>query len=312
MRVPRLLLDCDQDRAYVVSNEVIPGRKLLAADQEHFHGLLYPVAAFFGVEILDYTLTPVNFSITVYLPARRGLSDEQYQARHRALYGLWPSLDAPSVEAVAESFRQGGEAAAAIRRWMDARMGQLALFVKQLKQRVSAHGNRLREERGTFWTDRFKSTVAEGPALVWLSLLGAWSSVAQGFAPSAGTDPACAFGRAQGGEDLAREGICKLLEIPQWPQAQAAYQELLEGCGRSLGLMGESPGPCPGGLSPGRVAWLRIRYVLEATALGVVTCLALYIGLPQILRGRRPPGDWFELPPLPPELRMLRGRRTIF
>jgi hypothetical protein len=304
MRGPRLLLDATAERTYVVSNEVIAGRKLLGADLDLCAALLGPLATFFGIEVLDYAFTPRSFSLTLRLPVPRPLSDAEYQARHRALYGLWPSRDAPTVEDVEDAINQGGPAAADFRSWMDDRMGQLSLMLKQFKQRISAHGNRLREERGTFWTDRFKSTIAWGPALAWLSSLGPWSSSIHGAAGQPGPD--CAYARALKGDLEAQAGICRLMGLATWPPAQAAYAELVDQTGRSLGL--GAPGSEPDAPTVGQVAWSLIRFALEATAWGAIPMLVAALTIREPHSFSRFINDWPGPPPLPPEIRMLRGR----
>ncbi len=130
--------------------------------KEVFRKQLWKTAAFCGVEVLAYCFMSNHFHILVRVVTGRSgqLSNEELLERLRKFY-----TNAKDVLVLAEW--QSGLCSAdvqrqrATRQRLLARMDDLSVFMKLLKQRFSIWYNRSHGRVGTHWCERFQSVLVE-------------------------------------------------------------------------------------------------------------------------------------------------------
>ena len=91
-----------------------------------------------------------------------GISDAELLRRYRVLYPKPTKYRTARIEVMEQKLAEDGEEAAAIRRGLLARMGDVSEYMKTLKQRFSVWYNRTHGRVGTLWSERFKSVLVEG------------------------------------------------------------------------------------------------------------------------------------------------------
>jgi hypothetical protein len=119
-------------------------------------------AAFCGVEVLAYAVMGNHFHILARVPFEAGLSDGELLRRHRLLYSgdrLGPrAIATDQLEAL---FAEGGDQADLWRQRLKARMGNVSVFMRELKQRFGIWFNHKHKNRGSIWSERFRSLIVE-------------------------------------------------------------------------------------------------------------------------------------------------------
>ncbi len=115
---------------------------------------LWYMARFCGVEILTYCIMTNHFHVLVRVPDKQKLNDQALLTRFSELYGDKKGR----VETLEAILKKGGEEAQAERDKLLARMGDVSLFMKELKQRFSIWYNRSHKRYGTLWAERFNTT----------------------------------------------------------------------------------------------------------------------------------------------------------
>ena len=127
--------------------------------------ILHKVAGFCGVTVVTYSVMGNGFHLLLRVPAaaaREGLGDAELLRRFRLLYGDGRTRFMPiAAEGLERVLAAGGEDAVAWRRVLKARMHDLPMLMKLLKQRFSKWYNASREVKGTLWADRYGSTLID-------------------------------------------------------------------------------------------------------------------------------------------------------
>jgi len=118
--------------------------------------MLY-MAEFCGVHVLAYSIMSNHFHVLVRVPEKSCVSDEVLLARCAKLYKRFPDM----VASFKKLLEEGGENGDALRSQLLARMGDVSVFMKELKQRFSIWYNRNHKRFGAFWAERFKSVLVE-------------------------------------------------------------------------------------------------------------------------------------------------------
>jgi len=142
----------------------VNGARLFGSrDKEVLRKMLWQVAEFSGVEVLTYALMSNHFHVLVRVPVESGeIADAELVRRYRVLYPKPTRYQVISPKRLETSLQAGGEEAEALRRSLLARMGDVSVFMKTLKQRFSVWFNRTHGRFGTLWAERFKSVLVEG------------------------------------------------------------------------------------------------------------------------------------------------------
>jgi REP element-mobilizing transposase RayT len=159
------------------------------------------------------------------------------------------------------------------------RMGDVSVFMKELKQRFSRWYNRRHDRFGTLWAERFKSLLVEDRPEV-VQVVAAYVDLNPLRAKSV-SDPKdyrwSGYGQAVAGHELARRGLASFHPMGGWELVGAAYRKVLlvkAGRARRLGqavMGGESIDQelARGGrLGLAEVLRLRVRYFSDGVALG--------------------------------------------
>jgi len=193
------------DRRFVLGEE----------EREYFVGILRKLEAFHGVRVLTYCVLSNHFHLLVEEPdsaERESLDADTVLHRLDILY------DRFTVEAVRRELERARSSGS--RRWereiLDryrSRMGDLSVFMKELKQRFTQWFNRRHERRGTLWEERFKSVLVEGDekALRTMAVYIDLNAVRAGMVDRVEDYRWCGYAAAVGGNRRAREGLGRVL-----------------------------------------------------------------------------------------------------
>ena len=193
--------------------------------KDRFIAELRRVAGFCGVEVLTFCVMSNHYHILVRVdPRAKEADDKELGRRFRTLYGEgkcpYINMDARRVASVLDSKLDDAEA---VRAHLKSRMGDLAGFMKTLKQRYSVWYNGERGRVGTLWAERYKSCVVQDSPHV-LRVVGAYielNPVRAGLAERAEAYRWSGYGAAVGGEASpslrawARAGIVGMLSGEQ-------------------------------------------------------------------------------------------------
>ncbi|MCC5838871.1 MAG: hypothetical protein JJT96_02015 [Opitutales bacterium] len=178
-------------------------------------------AAFAGMEVLTYCFLANHFHIFVRLDPKETetLDDAGLVTRFRALYGgtrcASLGLDADDLEVI---LKKNGDSAEGIRRRLKARMGEVSVFMREVKTRFTFWYNRKRGTVGTFWAERFRSVIVEADTEA-QRMVAAYidlNPVRAGLVEDAGAYGFSGFGEACAGGSAARRGIARVEGKMTW------------------------------------------------------------------------------------------------
>jgi len=198
--------------------------------------------AFSGVRVVTYCLMSNHFHLLLEVPDRetlRPLSEEELLALLPFLY------DGDTVEGVKqelESARKSGNEVwhQEILARYERRRGDLVIFVKELKQRITFYMNKRLERTGTLWEGRYRSVLVEDHenALLTISAYIDLNPVRAGLASKPEDYRWSGYGEAVGGgrrAKRARDGLSRILSQAlddatfshDWQHTAARYRMFL-------------------------------------------------------------------------------------
>jgi len=261
---------------YHCVSRIVGGQYLLKDHcKEKFRKLMWSQAEFCGIQILTYCVMTNHVHILARVPEEMEIPDQGLIRRAIALYGRGSSL----VDLLIDGSKRQGKVPDDLRRSLTERMGDVSVFMKELKQRFSKWYNKRTGRYGTLWAERFKSVLVEdqpealSKAATYIDLNPIRAKLVK--------DPKdyrwSGYGEAVGGKSKARAGVCLIEQQEDWPKAAAAYRKLLYLIG---GLSGHSDkvamGPAAirkvlaqgGELTEAQALRLRIRYFTDGVVLG--------------------------------------------
>lgn len=249
-----------------------------------FLEMLRKQAGFCGVDVLAYCVMGNHFHLLVAVPEEVDISDVELLRRYRLLYsekGCPPSSASPSV--LAKLLEANEAEAQMLRKRILARMHDLSVFMRELKQRFGIWYNHRHGNKGTIWAKRFTSVVVE-PSREALSTVAAYIDLNPVRAELVADPEDYAFssyGAAVRGRRPARRGyelvFCQEVE---WGALLPSYRLILYGKGAaSKGTPDKDQGrisperleqvqTAGGKLSLSDVLRLRVRYFTAGTAIG--------------------------------------------
>jgi putative transposase len=226
VRQSRLRAEEGKSGLYHCMSRIVGGEFLLGdKEKEFFVGLMWRVATFLEIEVLDYVVMSNHYHQLVRVPGVVRLNDRQLRKRLQLYYGK----ESREVLLYDEALELGEEAVAPMRRRYLKRMGNISEFEKILKQGFSIWYNRHHDRRGTLWMERFKSVLVEDTREV----RGVMSSYIDLNPVRAAMveDPKnyrhSGYGAAMGGDGRCRRGIMKIIGIGDWKKASRAYRVYL-------------------------------------------------------------------------------------
>jgi len=296
MRLPRIKSD---GIAHYHCLSRIVGQEHVFGDveKEFFVNLLQKLKVFHGIEILTYCVMSNHFHLLLEIPdafTTAGLDREEIIRRVGILYGR------DAVEALRGELSRVG-AIQRPRREEEIfdryrrQMGDLSVFMKQLKQRFSIWFNRRTGRKGTLWEDRFKSLLVEGDdkALLTVAAYIDLNPLRAGMVTRIEDYRWCGYASAVAGDHEARRGLGRIFDraywvsgddyAASWEDAGASYRLLLYGEGEIREFV--EPGGRPhrpgftreqfqeaiarGGKLPlSQLLRLRVRYLSDGVVLG--------------------------------------------
>lgn len=226
MRSRRIKARKGQVGLYHCMSRVVGGAYLLRAqEKEKFVRMMWRVADFLEIEVLDYVVMSNHYHQLVRTPGKVRLSDDQLYEKLLGYYGG----RSRKVSDFADAMATGGARLRALRKRYLKRIGNVSEFEKILKQGFSSWYNRRNERRGTFWMERFKSVLVEDILEV-RKILAAYIDL-NPLRAEIVEDPAryrfCGYGAAIGGDRYARRGIQRILGVDNWEDASAPYRVYL-------------------------------------------------------------------------------------
>ena len=153
--------------------------------KEVLRKMIWQVADFSGVEVLTYCVMSNHFHVLLRVPpagpaidsseaadsvgsgsrcagSANEISDAELLRRYRVLYPKPTQYQTAAIAVMEQQLAEDGDEAAAIRRRLLVRMGDVSAYMKTLKQRFSVWYNRSHQRVGTLWAERFKSVLVQG------------------------------------------------------------------------------------------------------------------------------------------------------
>ncbi len=225
MRTSRLKVT-GRSAVYHCVTRVVGGAMLLdGRAKEVLRKQMWYMARFCGVEILTYCIMTNHFHVLVRVPEKQEVDDEELLARFSELYGRQKGR----VETLEALLKEGGEEARAEREKLLARMGDISLYMKELKQRFSIWYNRSHQRYGTLWAERFKSVLIEDAASC-LSAVAAYidlNPVRAGLVEDPKDYRYCGYSEAVAGKAEARRGQGRALAEKPGQAALSEYRKIL-------------------------------------------------------------------------------------
>ncbi len=254
---------------------------------------------FHGVKVITYCLMSNHFHLLLEVPSPSSTDDPSPRLTAKELLRKLPLLYGQrEVEEVRQELERA--ALSGSKTWereilsrYEVRMGDLSVFVKELKQRLTQWYNRSHKRRGALWEERFKSVLVEGceDALLTMASYIDLNPVRAGLIKDSKDYRWCGYGEAVAGSRLARESLGRIFEAgeetrgqehPGWRRTASLYRRLLfdrgeqctgdeEGrgkrCGFSPGAVKEE-GTHEGRLSLAQALRCRVRYLCDGAVLG--------------------------------------------
>jgi hypothetical protein len=252
-------------------------------EKAQFIRLMRKQAAFCGVDVLAYAVMSNHFHILLRVPCVSETDDETLLIRYRALYSdAFRSLRAPDPVVLEELFEKGGDEADHWRQSLRKRMGDVSVFMRELKQRFGIWYNHRHGNKGTIWSDRFKSLVVEPDtdALVKVASYIDLNGVRAQLVDDPANDRYCSYGALASGDQEALRGLRFIYRGLDADEAIRIYRICLYGKGMGAkGSIGKDhgkidPGVASGALSDGALRRSRVRYFSDGHALGSAVYLA--------------------------------------
>lgn len=188
-------------------------------------------ATFCGIEVFAFCILDNHFHLLVRVPYTDApLSNKTLLSRYEALYAGKPiPHSALSVEEVKAILNEGGSTASTLRKQLTARMMNVSVFVKELKQRFSIWYNKHFDNVGTIWSERFKSTLVEDAPNV-LKLVSAYidlNPIRAQICNAPEDYPFSTIGEANHASSFARKGLFNLYSSKNWASIRKKHLYLL-------------------------------------------------------------------------------------
>ena len=248
-------------------------------------------AVFAGVEILAYCVMTNHFHVLVRVPEPVDLNNAELMRRYRALYSEHCPFSAPDPAVLEQLLAEGGADAEMWRRRLHARMHQLNPFVSELKQRFSIWFNKHRDNRGTLWSERFKSIIVEdspeftAPVAAYIDL----NPVRAGIVEDPAVYPFSSFGALLFEPVRTQNALLALYRHSHGlAHLMDAYRLLLYGSGNVSAVDAESIVTSEQRLSWAEYLRMRIGYFTRGAILGSAAFIQAYGGAHNLTNSGNP------------------------
>ena len=203
-------------------------------DKTHIVDQMRRMAAFCGMEVNTYSVMTNHFHILLHVLPERELTDDELASRVAALYG---NKRAGEYLAAWAAYRRNGGKAALSRLEEERgallrRMGDLSIYMKELKQWISRDYNKKVGRVGTLWEDRFWSCLLEDSAET-LSSVARYidcNAVRAGIVERPEDYKWCGYAEAHAGRKAAQKALATIFRDSPgiaWADAEERYGWLL-------------------------------------------------------------------------------------
>ncbi len=224
-----------RDGIYHLMSRCCLGEHLLEDEEkEMLVRMMQRQAAFCGVDVLAYSIMSNHFHILARVRHEKPQTDEELLMRFRMLHeGGRLSPYSMTPDALEKALERNDELSERVREALLARMGDVSVFMRELKQRFSIWYNHRNGNRGTLWMERFKSLVVE-PSLLALATVAAYIDL-NAVRSNQVDDPAdyrfCSYAAAMAGKASAMDGYRIIYGGRSFADAVAGYRLCLFGKG---------------------------------------------------------------------------------
>jgi REP element-mobilizing transposase RayT len=213
-----------------------------AKDKEIFRKIMRNLEAFSGVRVVTYCLMTNHFHLLLDVPEKDKLAPLTEDQLLQVLPLLYDSFTVLGVKQELERARKSGNEAwrQEILSRYEKRRGDMGLFLKELKQRVTLYMNKRLNRTGTLWEGRYKSVLVEGSeaAMITVAAYIDLNPVRAGMVENPEDYRWCGYAEAVSatrGAKKARKGLgiilCESLQDPDfktdWRRTQNRYRLFL-------------------------------------------------------------------------------------
>ena len=221
MRFPRIKPDTHS--FFQCTSRIVEGRFIFAVHHgrsipaEMLITIMYRLAAFCGVRVLDYVIMADHFHLVCEVPEAGELSQNEVLERIEALYGPQRVRGLEKQLAFLSEQSGGAELCRLLLEPFRRRMNDLSIFIKELKGRFAQWYNRRYGRTGVLWDGRFKSVLLEsGQALASTAAYIDLNPVRAGLCEDPKEYRYCGYAEAVAkGTAEAMEGIRVILGLPE-------------------------------------------------------------------------------------------------
>ncbi len=306
--MPRPRMTFENGGAYHVCSRIVDRRFIFGSkEKDCFLTTLRKLEAFLEVKVLTFCVMSNHFHLLLEVPGQEEVSVLTPQLLRERLPLLYHGAAlAEAIEEIdrAEAIAQGKGPSNGTSSWLEAivaryqkRMGNLSVFMKELKWRFSIWYNSGNDRRGTLWEDRFKSILIEGDehALMTVAAYIELNPIRAKLVSDPKDYRWCGYAEAVAGQKLARQNLARLHNRTRawqgrgrapvnWQEIAAVYRIHLFGHGEQrLGDARTGAGAKPGipaatieqvvekqhgELSLHEVLRSRVRYFTDGAAIG--------------------------------------------
>lgn len=226
MRMPRIKAKKGETGLYHCMSRTVGGDYIFGVkEKEVFVSMMWRVANFLGIEVLDYVVMSNHYHQLVRVPGVIVLNDDELLDRLKCYYGSG-SL---KVHVYKDAKEKGGVLFSMLKARHLKRMGNVSEFEKILKQAFSVWHNNRHKRRGTLWMERFKSVLVED-TLEARRIIGTYIDL-NSIRAEMVEDPKdyrhCGYAAAIGGDQRCQKGIMQIMGMDSWRKASIAYRLLL-------------------------------------------------------------------------------------
>jgi len=207
--------------ARIVGGEIVLGDE----EKERFRKLMWQLAEFSEIEIITYCLMGNHVHLLVRAPSSVSLSDAELCRRVVTYYGRRE----PWVQLLDQEFRRTGVINPQLRKRLLARMGDVSVFMRTLKQRFSRWYNRRNKRFGTLWAERFKSLLVEdhSESLRTVAMYIDLNPVRAGLVDDPKDYRFCGHAEAVVGNKKIRRNTVAMCEGNNWRSARGEYRSVM-------------------------------------------------------------------------------------
>ena len=233
MRKPRLKID-GEGFYHVTSRCVDRTFRFKDEDKTCIVDKMKRMGKFCGVEIGTYAVMSNHFHILLHVLEPKELTDDELVGRISALYG---SAKAEDLRTTWTILRRAGDTASleqleASRQTYLRRMGDLSIYMQELKQWISRDYNKEHNRKGTLWEERFWSCLLEDSAETLTSVAKYidTNAVRAGIVERPEDYRWCGYAEAHAGHAAAQRNLSSLFRQSKemtWTETEERYGWLL-------------------------------------------------------------------------------------